>query len=113
MRRARLIACSLAFYGWWSIGYLVLLIGWITTNFLFGRWIAAARDRSERCPPHQPDRLEDRGLPDADVGVEERRIRRGDDDVGVDHEMHSAPGTYTVDRGDDRLRYTTVPPGEP
>jgi D-alanyl-lipoteichoic acid acyltransferase DltB (MBOAT superfamily) len=46
--RVWLTACSLAFYGWWSLGYLALLIGWITTNFLFGRWIAAARETSDR-----------------------------------------------------------------
>lgn len=49
MRAARLwlLAVSLVFYGWWSLSYLALLIGWILVNFALGRRIIAQRRDSQ------------------------------------------------------------------
>jgi D-alanyl-lipoteichoic acid acyltransferase DltB (MBOAT superfamily) len=38
-----LLLASLVFYGWWSIGYLVLLVLWTVGNFVAGRQILSAR----------------------------------------------------------------------
>lgn len=39
-----LLLASLVFYGWWSIGYLFLLVLWTAGNFVAGRQILLARD---------------------------------------------------------------------
>jgi alginate O-acetyltransferase complex protein AlgI len=41
--RIWLLAASLVFYGWWSVSYLFLLVGWMILNFAFGRLIMAKR----------------------------------------------------------------------
>ena len=45
--------------------------------------------------------------------VEERRVARRDDDVGVGDEVEPAAGARPVDRRDDRLPDRVVPRGEP
>ncbi|MBA28467.1 MBOAT family O-acyltransferase [uncultured Hyphomonas sp.] len=46
--RLWLTACSLLFYGLWSVAYLLLLIGWIAANYLFSRWILSVRETSRK-----------------------------------------------------------------
>src|ERR1700676_5284804 len=41
--RVWLLVASLAFYGWWSVPYLGLILVWTITNFWAGRFISGAR----------------------------------------------------------------------
>lgn len=41
--RLWLLCASLAFYGWWSVPFLGLLMGWIITNFFIGRQIISTQ----------------------------------------------------------------------
>ncbi|MFN7054708.1 MBOAT family O-acyltransferase [Hyphomonas sp.] len=41
--RIWLLAASLVFYGWWSVPFLGLLIGWIVTNYFIGQQIIKVR----------------------------------------------------------------------
>ena len=40
-----LVAASLAFYGWWSVAYLPLLLASVAVNYGFGTALAATRER--------------------------------------------------------------------
>ena len=40
-----LIAASIAFYAWWSVPYLILLIGSVVFNFMLHRWLLVSRDK--------------------------------------------------------------------
>lgn len=35
--RLWLLCASLVFYGWWSVPFMGLLVGWIITNYFIGR----------------------------------------------------------------------------
>ncbi len=40
-----LLLASLVFYGWWSLPYVALLVGWIIANYVFGEHIIRVRER--------------------------------------------------------------------
>ena len=51
---------------------------------------------AEREPLGEPDVLDRAHHADVHVGVEERRVLGGDDDVGVDDEVQPGPGDHAV-----------------
>ena len=72
-----------------------------------------AHDRLHRGLADEPDRLVRAHLPERDVGIDERRVRRCQDDVGVGDEVEPASGADAVHGRDHRLPDLVVPCREP